>query len=144
MKTEKKPRLNRGYRRAYPRVTKPFTADACRFCSALTAIGDASQVIVADQAGNITIGGQRPDDALVQELATEVSQFRRMRLGQLLTATAREKAVRMGINDATSYDHLLIAKAMLYVADLNGSVLAAIENENKRRLAAKEAVKPKS
>lgn len=124
--------------RKYPRVTRPFTADPCRFCHALTVIGDASHVIVAEN-GEVTIGGIRPDDGQISELANEARQFRQMRLGQLMTATARDHAVRMGIKNATAYDHLLVAKAMLYVADLNANVLAALENEDKRRLSAKEA-----
>lgn len=103
----------------------------CRFCSALNSSVDVSQVAVSGDGG-LTVGGEPLTDGELASLFAEVQQFRQTRLAKVFTSTARAHAVDIGLKKAQDYDHTMLGKAILYVADVIDSTMRAVENANAR------------
>jgi len=115
----------------------------CRFCEALTAVFDGMNVVEYLQDG-LHIGGIKPTDNQIQELINEAHILEKTSLWKMLSATPRAQAVDMGIKQAKDYDQLLFSKALIYVADVQQSILNAIHQESQRREAIKKAQEKKS
>jgi hypothetical protein len=90
---------------------------------------DVTKVVEIDpKTGNLTIGKEVVKESQLANLKGEVDVLRRSALWPLLTNTLRARAVYQGINKSETFEHVLVAKAMLVDLDLIESILVTIES----------------
>lgn len=104
----------------------------CRYCEALSALHGREQV-VEYRDGVLFIGGQKPTDIQLADLAGESDLLGRLSLWPLLTETVKAQALDLGIKNAKDFDQLLFAKAMLHVVQIQESIRSAIQKEASTR-----------
>lgn len=84
----------------------------------LTTAFDVMNVIdVNEKTGEVTVGGKPLTENQAVTLKSEAQIFLKFTLLPLVLDTTRKKAVDIGINKATNFDHTLTAKGMLLTVD---------------------------
>ncbi len=104
----------------------------CRFCTALEHLHGSEHVVeYRDIAGvkQLYIGGVKPTDQQLEELAKEVQLLEQTSLWKLLTATVKAQAMHMGITLAKDFDQVMFAKAMLHVVGIQTSLNESVKKE---------------
>lgn len=101
----------------------------CKFCKALTGLDGAENIAEVDQAKVLHIGGNKPTETQLVELAREVQLLEQMQIWKILTDTVKSQAITLGIRDAKDFDQLMFAKAMLHIVGTQQSLLAIIKKE---------------
>lgn len=100
----------------------------CRFCTALEHLHGAEH-IVEYLNKELYIGGVKPTEQQIEELAKEVQLLEQTALWKLLTATVKAQATHMGITLSKDFDQLLFAKAMLHVVGIQTSLIESVKKE---------------
>ncbi len=118
------------------------TKGGCRYCEAFSSLYDKDEVVEYKEDG-LFIGGIKPTEIQLNELASEIIIFEQSLLWKLLSETIKAQAIDSGIRKAKDYDQLLFSKASLHVVEVQQSIINAIRLERKKRTADTKALEGK-
>ena len=105
---------------------------SCRYCEALSSLNNKESV-VEYRNDVLYIGGVKPTDPQIEEMAKECILLGRMNVWKVLSETIKAQALDLGIRHAKDFDQLMFAKAMLHVVEVQESIIKAIVTENAGR-----------
>ena len=103
-------------------------APKCRYCKALSSLCK-NEYVVELRDGELFIGGLQPTPQQVEEMTREIDVLKQFSVWHVLTETVKAQALNLGIRNATDFDQLMFAKAMLHVVEIQESATKAIVKE---------------
>ena len=92
---------------------------------------DDYHVLAVDKAGNEYLGGKAITNEERKQLRTEAKLLKTLRIWKVLQETIRQKSLEKGMIEATEWEHVLFAKAMLHDLGIMQSIVKQLEKETK-------------
>lgn|SRR5574343_277998 len=86
--------------------------------------------VISAPKGNhslIYLNGQQASETEIRTLKAEVSALKNFRLWSIFQETVRQMAINKGMNESLNYEQVLSAKMMLYVLDVQKSIIETID-----------------
>lgn len=73
-----------------------------------------SKLVFEEKNGKLYIGGEAIEPALRDVLREQARYLETSQLWEIMTNTAKDQAVEIGLTDSLNWDHVLSAKALRY------------------------------
>jgi len=92
--------------------------------------GIVTNDIIRSDKGILYLGSEPINPMELNALIAEAKTLERMRLWSILNATAKQKAFERGWTNATTMEHLNIAKAEYALLETQASIIKIIKNKS--------------